>query len=273
MRIENLSRVARLRGYASDLNDLQWEQIEPFIPNARHGGRPRTTDERQIMNAILYVLRAGVQWRMLPREFPPWQTVYRYFRDWQKRGVFRRMQRYVYELTRICWNRETSPSAIVIDSQSVKTGKAGGKRGYDGGKKVKGRKRHVITDTLGYLVDVVVTPANVHDVHGARKVLTKAKRWLKKKPKVVFADKGYQGEPLAKWVRDEIGAQMQTSNNPAMVAKKFIPMKKRWVVERQFAWFGDYRRLDKDHERQMAHSTAFLRLSMVSFMLRQICPD
>ena len=262
-----------MRGYASDLNDLQWEQIEPFIPDAKRGGRPRTTNAREIVNAILYQARTGCQWRMLPHHFPPWQTVYRYFRDWQKRGVVRRIYRYVYELTRICWNRDGAPSALVIDSQSVKTGKAGGPRGYDGGKKVKGRKRHVITDTLGYMVDIVVTPANVHDVHGARKVLTKAKRWLKKKPKVIFADKGYQGEPLAKWVKAEIGAEMHTSANPAMKTKQFIPVKKRWVVERQFAWFGDYRRLDKDQERKIAHSTAFLRWSMISFMLRQICPD
>ncbi len=208
---------------------------------------------------------------MLPVDFPPWQTVYRYFAHWQKRGVVRRMQRYVYELTRLCHMRETSPSAVVIDSQSVKTGKAGGPRGFDGGKRVKGRKRHVITDTLGYMVDIVVTPANEHDTKGAQKVLAKASKWLQRKPQVIYADKGYQGAPFAKWAYDNVGADVQTSHNPAMIAKQFIPVKKRWVVERAFAWFGDYRRLDKDHERKIMHSVAFIRWAMISFMLKQIC--
>ncbi len=223
------------------------------------------------MNAILYQVRTGCQYRQLPTNFPPWQTVYRYFKAWQKRGVIRKMQRFLYELARFAYMREKAPSAIVIDSQSVKTGKAGGVRGYDGGKKVKGRKRHIITDTLGMMIDVAVTAANVHDTKGGQKVLTKATIWLKKKPKTVFADKGYQGKPFADWVRKKIGAYVHTSNNPAMAAKRFIPVKKRWVVERSLAWLSDYRRLDKDYERKISHSTAMIRWAMIAFTLKHVC--
>lgn len=260
-----------MRGYSTDLTDTAWEQIERFIPGAKRGGRPRSTNVRHVVNAIMYQIRTGCQWRMLPSEFQPWQTVYRYFAYWQKKGVVRRIHRDVYELARICHMRETSPSALVIDSQSVKTGKAGGPRGFDGGKRVKGRKRHVVTDTLGLMVDVHITKANLHDTKGAQKVLSKAAKWLRGKPEVIYADKGYQGAPFAKWAQDNIGASVLTSSNPAMTAKKFIPVKKRWVVERAFAWFGDFRRLDKDHERKISHSTAFVRWAMIGFMLRQIC--
>ena len=161
---------------------------------------------------------------------------------------------------------------MVIDSQSVKTSKAGGVRGYDGGKRVKGRKRHIVVDTLGLLVDIKVTAANVHDTVGGRKVLDRATDWLADHPKVIFADKGYQGPKFANWCRYYLGSKVYVSANPAMAAKRFIPVKKRWVVERTFAWFSNYRRLDKDHERLITHSTAMIRWAMIALTLWRVAP-
>lgn len=152
----------------------------------------------------------------------------------------------------------------------MKTGKAGGGRGYDGGKRVKGRKRRIVVDSNGLMVDVAVTPANVHDTSGAKTVLSRMKSWVSSLPKKLCADGGYSGKPFQQWVKEEIGATVHIAKNLAQVFKKFIPAKKRWVVERSFAWLGDYRRLDKDHERLKTSSLAMIRLSMISFMLRRL---
>jgi putative transposase len=261
-----------VHSYPSDLTDDQWRYISKFVPKAKHGGRPRSTDERAVVNAILYLVRTSCQWRQLPSNFPPWQTVYRYFARMSRSGVVRAIHRALYVDVRALHDRKPSPSAVVIDSQSVKTGKAGGTRGFDGGKRVKGRKRHIVVDTLGLLVDVAVTPANVHDTVGGRKALTKAKRWLSGKPKTIFADRGYQGSKFWWWARLYMGAHVQVSENPAMKTKQFVPVKKRWVVERTFGWFSNYRRLDKDQERLMVHSTTMIRWAFVALMLNRLAP-
>ena len=166
--------------------------------------------------------------------------------------------------------REPNPTVVVIDSQSVKTGKAGGNRGYDGGKRVKGRKRHLVVDTLGLMVDVAVSPANVHDTRGATRILGRIREWIETDPKVVYADGGYAGRPFESWLCENLDARVEISANLAQVTKRFVPAKKRWVVERTFAWFGDYRRLDKDHERLIVNSVAMIRWAMVRLMLNRM---
>lgn len=257
-------------GYATDLTDQQWGEIELYIPAAKRGGRPQTTSMRRTVDAILYLVRTGCQWRQLPHDFPPWQTVYRYFASWQELGVVELIQQQLHRLVRVMDYREPTPSVVVIDSQSVKTGKAGGNRGFDGGKRVKGRKRHMVVDTLGLMVDVAVSPANVHDTRGARRVLERISGWIERDPAVIHADGAYAGRPLASWVAGQFGARMVISDNPAQRVKRFVPVKQRWVVERAFAWLGDYRRLDRDHERRIPHSVSMIRWAMIRLMLRRL---
>lgn len=262
-------------GYSSDLTNEQWARVLPFIPAPKFGGRPRTTDEREIINAILYIVTAGCRWRFLPLNFPPWQTVYGYYAAWVRKGIWEKLHYALYESVRRELGREPQPSVVVLDSQSVKTGKVAPieSRGYDGGKKIKGRKRHFVTDTLGIMVDLAVTPANEHDTIGGMKALAKLAPRLKgKKVEVAYADKGYRGEKFANWVKSKIGAVMAIGENLAQKLKQFVPAKKRWVVERAFAWIGDYWRLSVDRERLLAHSMSMIRIAFIRVMLRQLHP-
>lgn len=254
--------------YPSDLTDEEWAVVAPFIPPARPGGRRRTTDMRSVVDAIFYIAVSGCQWRMLPKDFPPVSTVRGYFYSWRNSRLWQTINHLLVMSTRELEGREASPTACVIDSQSVKTTESGGVCGFDAGKKIKGRKRHIITDTLGLMLFVLVHAADIQDRDGAPDVL-KAIRyhfpWLRH----VFADGGYAGGKLraalkahGKWTI-EIIKRSDTANG-------FEVLPRRWVVERTFAWLGRCRRLARDWETTIDSATAWTNIASIRIMTRRL---
>jgi putative transposase len=255
--------------YPSDLTDLQWDNIEHLLPPPKTGGRPRAYDNRELVNGILYVTRGGCSWRMLPHDFPPWQSVYGYFRRWRLAGIWKQIHDALVVTIRHLEGREAEPSAAILDSQTVKSTEQGGPHGYDAGKKVNGRKRHLLVDTLGLLLVVVVHAADIQDRDGAKLVLAKV-RGLLPRLQLIWADGGYAGQLLA-WVRQHYGWIVQTVLRPVGV-KGFVLLPRRWVVERTFAWLGRYRRLSKDYERLPETSETFIYIAMIHRMSRYLLP-
>jgi putative transposase len=263
----------QILGYETDLSDQQWALIERLIPLAKIGGRPRKTDVRRVVDSLLYLLKTGCHWRLLPADFPHWRTVYEYFKNWRDDGTLRQIQKSLYFAARKKAGRSKYPSVVIVDSQSVKTSKMGGERGFDGGKWVKGRKRHLVVDSLGLPLTFSVTAANVHDLSGGRYALNRASKFLGGRSlKKIYADGAYAAQSFRDWVEQKFDAVVRISKNLAQRFKEFIPVSQRWVIERTFAWWYDYRRLTIDYERLTLSSRAMLRLAAINIMLNRLAP-
>ncbi len=254
--------------YASDTTDKEWALIAPFLPPPNLLGRPRKIELRAVVDAILYMAATGCQWRQLPKDFPPYSTVQGYFYAWSREGRWASINHALVMVSREAQGREASPTAGVIDSQSVKTTESGGPRGFDAGKKINGRKRHIVVDTAGHLVGLEVHAADIQDRDGATNLLASIRflyPWLRH----IFADGGYAGEKLREALAGK-GEWTIEIVKRSDLAKGFVVLPRRWVVERTFAWLGRCRRLAKDFEATIASALAWVLVSHIRLLTRRI---
>lgn len=254
-----------MKKYPSDITESQWEIIEKIIDSKP---RKRKYFMGHVFNAVLYVVKGGIQWRMIPKDLVPWETAYYYFRKWKMNGLIDELHDFLVGKVRLKKGKSLQPSAGIIDSQSAKSSNmCRGGIGYDGGKKVKGKKRHIVVDTLGLLLTVVVHAANIHDSVGAKQTLEALKDKYLSGIKTIFADSGYRGG-LADWAKTALGFKIEIVKRTE--GQKFKILPKRWIVERTFAWLSFHRRLSKDYERLDETAVAHVQLAMIRLMLNKI---
>jgi len=260
------------KDYPSNLTRDQYELLSDLLPAAKPGGRPRSVDMWEILNAILYLLVEGVRWRALPGDFPPWPTVYTYFRTWRKDGTWVRVHDRLREWVRIEQDRRAQPSEAVIDSQSVKSAAMVHEAvGYDVGKKITGRKRFITVETLGLVLRVLVTAASVPEREGGKQVLSRVKAMgaSMERLNLIWADGGFSGPAFMMWVMDTCRWIVEVVLRPQQT-KGFVLVKKRWVVERTFGWLMGCRRLVRDYERLPETSETLIYLAMIRIMVRRL---